>query len=133
MNACLLSYTCRHTNDNDYCKECRCFSHFTPTDEAVDSQRRIVYLDAVRIYGDQSQEWMLVEELSELTKEICKHQRGEENKNAIIDEIADVLIMIEQAKYIYVISDEDLNRRIDFKTERLRKRLLEAEDPADAD
>lgn len=41
----------------------------------------------------------------------------------MIDEIADVLVMIEQLKVFYYISDEDISRRIDFKLKRLKERL----------
>ena len=35
--------------------------------------------DAITTYGEQAQEAMLLEEMSELQKEICKHWRGKDN------------------------------------------------------
>ena len=49
---------------------------------------------------------MVIEEMSELTKEILKNiSRGKNNIPAIIEETADVEIMLEQLKENYQISD----------------------------
>lgn len=78
---------------------------------------------AISTYGKEAQLDMCIEEMSELTKEICKHKRGFDNKNEIIEEIADVYIMLEQMKMIFRISEEQINKQIDFKIERLEGRL----------
>lgn len=44
---------------------------------------------------------MAIEEMSELTKELTKAIRGQEYKEAIAEEIADVRIMLEQLELIF--------------------------------
>ena len=51
---------------------------------------------AVNHFGYQSQTMMAIEEMAELQKELCKHFRGKSNFYQIAEEIADVLIMMEQ-------------------------------------
>ncbi len=82
-----------------------------------------ILLKAIETYGKKNQKIMLFEEMAELQKEVCKSLRGNNNKTAIIEEIADVLIMIEQLKMMEKISDSVINLEIRYKTERLRKRL----------
>lgn len=60
-----------------------------------------------------------IEEMSELTKEICKYKRGFDNRESIIEEIADVIIMMEQLRVIFDVEDDDLKKYIDFKFKRL--------------
>lgn len=78
---------------------------------------------AISTYGKESQLDMCIEEMSELTKEICKHKRGAYNNEEIIEEIADVYIMLEQMKMIFGISEQQINEQIDFKVARLEGRL----------
>ena len=46
-------------------------------------QRVKTYLEAIRTFGEEYQEEVAVEELSELIKEICKNWRGNDNRAAI--------------------------------------------------
>lgn len=55
----------------------------------------------IKKYGCDSQCKMAIEEMSELMKEICKGFRGEENVEAISEEMADVEIMLDQMKIMY--------------------------------
>ena len=90
-------------------------------------ERGRICTDAIKLYGTQSQEWMIIEEMSELMKEICKHQRGKNNREHIIEEMADVYIMLEQARFMYKIPHEDINYMIDVKLTRLRNRMRGAD------
>lgn len=54
-------------------------------------------------YGIESQRLKCLEELSELSKELCKAGLGEKNKFHIAEEIADVLIMLKQMCHYYGI------------------------------
>lgn len=65
---------------------------------------------------------MAVEEMSELTKEICKIYRGKGTLDDLADEIADVLITLEQLKLIYDLSDI-VDDHIAAKIKRLQDRL----------
>lgn len=82
-----------------------------------------VLQNAIDTYGTDNQLMVAVEELSELQKEICKAFRGQFNEQNLIEEIADVLIMIEQVKMIYGIRDKDVDVEIGVKLSRLHGRL----------
>ena len=56
---------------------------------------------AIATWGPDLQLNVAIEELSELTKEICKHKRGADNVDHISEEMADVEIMLEQMKIIF--------------------------------
>lgn len=77
---------------------------------------------ALDTYGAAAQTLMLFEEMAELQKELCKHARGRDNREAIAEEIADVQIMLAQMTMLHdcaVLVDE----YIAIKLDRLRKRL----------
>lgn len=78
---------------------------------------------AICIYGTDKQLDMVVEEMSELTKEICKKKRGKDNRVEIIEEIADVYIMLEQLKIICNISQKEIQNIAEVKVKRLNERL----------
>ena len=62
---------------------------------------------ALHTWGEQVQMMMVVEEMSELMKEILKNvNRGKDNLAEIIEETADVEIMLEQLKENYQIADK---------------------------
>ena len=67
---------------------------------------------------------MVIEEMSELTKELCKDLRDRGNIENIADEIADVEITIAQIKNIYSIEKEVEEHR-DFKLHRFTSRMTE--------
>lgn len=64
-----------------------------------------------------------IEEMSELTKELCKALRSEDNREKIVEELADVLIMMENVKRIFWITDDELNEIVSFKQNRLVNRM----------
>lgn len=86
------------------------------------AERVQIYRAAIYAWGAENQEKMVVEEMSELTKEICKHWRGRDNLDAIADEIADVTIMLEQLQLIYNLNDS-VSMHMDTKILRLQDRL----------
>lgn len=59
-----------------------------------------VLFRAIDTFGELSQQMMVIEEMSELAKEISKRFRGENNTDHIAEEIADVEIMLDQLKLI---------------------------------
>ena len=62
---------------------------------------------ALETWGEQAQMLMVVEEMSELMKEILKNiNRKKNNIDAIIEETADVEIMLEQLKENYQIAEK---------------------------
>ena len=56
---------------------------------------------AVSKFGKEAQKIVIIEECSELAKEICKYLRGKGDKSHLEEEIADVEIMAMQAEIIY--------------------------------
>ena len=77
---------------------------------------------AIGKWGSRLQLIVAVEEMSELTKEICKFNRGKADISAIAEEIADVSIMLEQLKIIFGCGDE-VEEYIDYKIKRLSERM----------
>ena len=69
-----------------------------------------------------------IEELSELQKELCKAIRGQEVKENIIEEIADVSIMLCQIMIYFEIEEADVIKVMDEKIQRTMNRLLGGEE-----
>lgn len=83
-----------------------------------------LYAAAVKKYGKLSQLIMCMEEMAELTKELSKSIRGADNSAAIVEEMADVEIMLEQLRLIYRNRSEVDTIKAD-KLRRLAYRLEE--------
>ncbi len=77
-----------------------------------------LYERALRVWHKEPQMLQVIEEMSELTKEILKNvNRKKDNVAEIIEETADVEIMLEQLKCCYQIADA-----VDaYKKEKLKK------------
>ena len=73
-------------------------------------------------YGRESQILIVIEEMSELTKELCKHKRRYERRSEITEEIADVKIMLEQLIELFD-AESDVDRIVDFKLRRQLRRI----------
>lgn len=85
-------------------------------------RRKAIYAEAVDRWGIGAQSMMAIEEMSELTKEICKISRGKADLESLADEIADVTIMLEQLRMIYALNDA-VCEHMDMKVQRLFDRL----------
>ena len=78
---------------------------------------------ALKRFGKERQMWQLIEEFSELEKEIAKEVNGRrEDLKGLAEEAADVLIMMDQLLYIYNIYDE-VKEQAAFKVNRLKTYL----------
>lgn len=60
-----------------------------------------LYVRLIEKYGENMQCIVAMEEMAELQKELSKAIRGKQDINHIIEEIADVEIMLEQLKLIF--------------------------------
>jgi hypothetical protein len=83
-----------------------------------------VYLKAIEKWGERNQLEMLQEETTELS--LARKLIRNKTPDTIHDftaEIADVEIMIQQAKIMFPEIVEEVNRIKQFKLERLEKRL----------
>lgn len=82
---------------------------------------------AIETYGEDMQLNVAIEEFSELIKEICKHKRGEDNLDNIIEEMADCYIMMKQLEIIFDIKIDQISAKANQKMVRLERRLAEKE------
>lgn len=85
-------------------------------------ERAKVYADALATFGPGMQLVVALEELSEVSKEICKHMRGKGSTIHLAEEVADATIMLEQVRQIFDINDE-VCKIMDEKVERLCRRV----------
>jgi hypothetical protein len=81
-------------------------------------ERVKTYTNALIHYGDRHQMIVAIEELSECQKEICKILRGGENFPHLAEEIADVLITMEQMTLMFGLEDQ-VSKYMDIKVTRL--------------
>ena len=84
---------------------------------------KAVLKKAIETYGADMQLNVAIEEFAELTKEICKHKRKADNTKAIVEEMADCYIMLEQMQIIFGLGSTVIADAINKKVDRLKKRL----------
>lgn len=93
--------------------------------------------ETAKYYGYEAQSNQLVEECAELIQAVSKYRRAKagagqplaEDKKAValenlIEEIADVEIMLEQIKYLLQIPEDELEAVKLFKVNRTRERMV---------
>lgn len=73
-------------------------------------------------YGREHQVLIAIEEMSELTKELCKYFRRYDRKKEIVEEVADAQIMLEQLIELFGI-EGDVDKMIDYKLNRQIRRM----------
>lgn len=84
-----------------------------------------VIKEAIRKYGMNAQKIVAIEELAELQKELTKDLRGKGDREHLVEELADVEIVLEQIKIMFGVKEFELERWTNKKTERLEERLKE--------
>lgn len=67
-------------------------------------------IQVIKNYGIHSQTIMLFEEMSELQKEICKLYRKRGTIDHVIEELADVVIMLEQLQLMLNLEEKKAAR-----------------------
>ena len=82
-----------------------------------------LYKELLCKYGDK-QVFVAIEELSELQKELCKYLRGKGDIRNMVEEIADVNIMIKQMMVYFSIEQSTVEFVMTKKLERTKERLL---------
>ena len=91
--------------------------------------KKEVFTKAIKYYGSLEQHSVAMEECGELIQAISKFLRSYQPKemltarNHIREEIADVLIMIEQLKLMHSITEKELEQEIEYKVTRLKERM----------
>lgn len=83
---------------------------------------------AIKKYGVAMQTVVAIEEMSELTKELTKALRGKENIEGIVEELADVYIMLNQVQMMFGISDDRVQEMMNLKIQRLDRRIKKGAD-----
>lgn len=73
-------------------------------------------------YGSDKQQDIAIEECSELIKAICKYKRTLDHVEDIIDEIADVKVMLAQLEIIFDCSGA-VEDRVEYKINRQMERI----------
>lgn len=78
---------------------------------------------AIQMFGIEDQTGMLYEECGELLSAINKFKRGRVVQGAVVEEIADVIIMcVQMAHYFgYFDVQNEIRRKISRLTERINK------------
>ncbi len=88
---------------------------------------------AIRVWGEEAQIRMCIEEMSELTKELCKYIRVQKDnkpldedklnktKQNIIEETADVINCVKQMARMF--GEEEVEKVREFKVQRATKYL----------
>lgn len=90
----------------------------------LDKKYEEIIFEIINKYGKKAQVIQTIEEMSELTKELIKNiNRDKDNEKEIIEEIADVTIMLTQLKIIYKIDTDKLLGAIEYKLLRQKERL----------
>lgn len=75
--------------------------------------------------GETLTKYIIQEELGELSHEISKDLRGGLNREHLLEEMADVYIVLNMAQKIYKVSDEELHNEVNIKMTRNLKRAKE--------
>ena len=88
--------------------------------------QRVTLQMAIDKYGTQKQSMVAMEECAELIQAISKMQR-KGSLNNLIEEMADVLIMIEQLKMMFCIKNSVVEKVVDAKIERLSTNMSKGE------
>jgi len=84
----------------------------------------------IEYWGASAQTDMVIEEASELIKALCKWKRygGVEHEGKILDEIADMYVVLNTLKRIMKVPHEDMELYIAAKVSRTNQRLDEEDD-----
>jgi hypothetical protein len=97
----------------------------------IDKERTMSRIDNLEYilltYGANNQILKAVEELTELTEVLIKMTNKGESLDHLLDEMADVYIMMEQEKIACCIQPEQLDEQINEKINRQLRRIKEAE------
>lgn len=93
---------------------------------SVDMTKNELYYELIEKFGAENQILKCIEELNELGQALCKITSRENSKikatRNVIEEIADVEIMLEQIKLILDIDEKEVKRMKSFKLHRTAKK-----------
>ena len=81
------------------------------------------FLEIINHYGAKNQQRKLAEEVFELQEAITLFESGQGNIKNVIEEIADVYVLLEQFEYYYEIEIEEIGKVIQYKVNRTLERM----------
>lgn len=89
---------------------------------------------AIQAWGEPAQMLMAIEEMSELTKELCKAFRADDEKmpavrEHIVEEIADCKIMLRQMELIFGAADDWEQMKLQRLEDQLNASLVKHGEP----
>ena len=96
--------------------------------------KKKVYQDAIKFYGTYNQHNVAMEECGELIQAISKFLRATKAKDMLIarnhirEEIADVMIVIDQLRLMHAIGDKEMEQEVEYKVARLNERIEHGSD-----
>ena len=99
------------------------------TKRLSESEQEAIFQRFIDMFGEESQQLIAIEEMSELTKELsknlwrdgdCKSKTAKRTQN-IQEEIADVLITVRCLRYMF--GTDEIDRMIDTKLKRGLERI----------
>lgn len=88
------------------------------TEEKIDIMHK-----AIEKYGTDKQVLKTIEEMSELTKELCKRDGSDESFDRILEEMVDVQIMLNELFIIFNYSGKEVEQWEEKKLKRLSVRV----------
>lgn len=78
---------------------------------------------SIEHYGSDLQTTVCMEECSELIQAISKMKRGKDNRDNLIEEMADVMICMDILKQVYGVSDSEIQNYVCKKQDRCVGRM----------
>lgn len=93
-----------------------------------------IFKKSIEVYGKEAQSRQAMEECGELVQAINKclrYPNKEECKDNLIEEIADVEIMLYQLKEMFYINETEIHEWKEKKAKREKKRLKNVENKGD--
>lgn len=118
---CVCMLVCKEAQDSKYRKQLRegkatCCDFYPKPDDSI--KKAITAVDKMNSTFAIPQGVYVVEECSELAKELMKEQRKKGNEFSIIDEACDVLTTVFVLLHHYGVSEWDVKQRILAKCNR---------------
>lgn len=88
----------------------------------INKKQEDILKSALDTFGETPQLWMAIEEMAELSNAIAKKVRGRVSNQEVIEEIADVYIMMQELAIC--TNQQEVQEYVNKKIERLNNRVI---------
>lgn len=88
----------------------------------TEKERRRIIRRSVKMEPWRTKCTIAMEEFAELQQQVSKQIRGYDDRIGLLEEMADAYIYLELLKSIFNISEEDMQKAVDVKLERERRK-----------